>query len=249
MAASSARRAGGAPAMASTTGAARTWSSAATRSVAEGGEECRCALRGCWETIASLRWLRAEATRRKLPGATQMTAGRLVAQVEKGTKAADEVLDRFADHLAVGLANLTMMFNPERLILHGDVVAGGEPLRTLIEAHTKARVLPYLRSTVPVALSTLDQDAGLLGAAGLVLSETFHLATQPAPRRRHGEAGPSGFSRGGRIAPWSPGRLPRLWGSRARPSTSDSSAGSSCGSAAYPSMNCAPAGRDRCWPF
>jgi predicted NBD/HSP70 family sugar kinase len=106
-----------------------------------------------------------------------MTAGRLVAHTEKGTKGAHEVLDRFADHLAVGLANLTLMFNPERLILHGDVVAGGEPLRARIEEHTKARVLPYLRPSVQVALSTLDQEAGLLGAAGLVLSETFHLAT------------------------------------------------------------------------
>jgi hypothetical protein len=30
---------------------------------------------------------------------------------------------------------------------------------------------------VAVALSPLDQRAGILGAAGLVLSETFHLTT------------------------------------------------------------------------
>jgi predicted NBD/HSP70 family sugar kinase len=145
--------------------------------VAEGGEPCRCGLRGCWETIATLRWLRAEAARRKLPGAGQMTASRLIAQSRKGTRGADALLDLYADHLAVGLANLTLVFNPEKLILHGDVVAGGELLRLLIEERTRARVLAYLRGTVQVAFSTLDQDAGLLGAAGLVLSETFHLAT------------------------------------------------------------------------
>jgi predicted NBD/HSP70 family sugar kinase len=106
-----------------------------------------------------------------------MTAPRLVAQSRKGTPGADDLLDLYADHLAVGLANLTLVFNPEKLILHGDVVAGGELLRLLIEERTKARVLTYLRGTVQVAFSTLDQDAGLLGAAGLVLSETFHLAT------------------------------------------------------------------------
>jgi hypothetical protein len=38
-------------------------------------------------------------------------------------------------------------------------------------------VLPHLRADLTVALSSLDQRAGLLGAAGLVLSETFHLST------------------------------------------------------------------------
>lgn len=144
--------------------------------VADGGAPCRCGLRGCWETIATLRWLRAEASARKLSGATQMTAARLVAMAERSDAAAG-LLDRYAENLAVGLANLTLMLNPERLVLHGDVVAGGESLRALIEAKTKARVLPYLQDGVSVALSPLDQQAGLLGAAGLVLSETFHLAT------------------------------------------------------------------------
>ena len=144
--------------------------------VAEGGAPCRCGLRGCWETIATLRWLRSEAAASRLSGASQMTAARLVSLAERSDAAAD-LLDRYAENLAVGLANLTLMLNPEKLILHGDAVAGGEPIRALIEAKTKARVLPYLRPAVSVALSPLDQQAGLLGAAGLVLSETFHLAT------------------------------------------------------------------------
>ena len=143
--------------------------------VADGGEQCRCGLRGCWETIATLRWLRASAEAAGLPGASRMTSERLVGL--GSSSGAAELLDRYADHLAVGLANLTLMLNPEKLILHGDVVAGGEGLRALIEDKTRARVLPYLQDTVSVALSSLDQQAGLLGAAGLVLSETFHLAT------------------------------------------------------------------------
>jgi predicted NBD/HSP70 family sugar kinase len=144
--------------------------------VTDGGAKCRCGLHGCWETVATLGWLRAEAAARKLPGASQMTAQRLVALADESPVAAD-LLDQYADHLAVGLANLAMMLNPQKLILHGDAVAGGERVRALIDAKTKARVLPYLRGSVCVALSPLDQQAGLLGAAALVLSETFHLAS------------------------------------------------------------------------
>jgi predicted NBD/HSP70 family sugar kinase len=145
--------------------------------VADGGVVCRCGLRGCWETIATLRWLRAEAATRRLPTPSRTTSATLVALADDGSRKAADLLDAYAENLSVGLANLMLLLNPEKLILHGDVVASGEKLRLLIEDKTRARVLPYLRSTVRVALSPLDQRAGLLGAAGLVLSETFHLAT------------------------------------------------------------------------
>src|SRR5690606_18665853 len=40
------------------------------------GERCRCGLVGCWETIASLRWLRREASARQVPGARSTTPAR-----------------------------------------------------------------------------------------------------------------------------------------------------------------------------
>jgi predicted NBD/HSP70 family sugar kinase len=145
--------------------------------VAQGGAKCRCGLRGCWETIATLRWLRAEAAARKLPNPSAVTASSLTALADDGSAKAAALLEAYADNLAVGLANLVMLLNPEKVILHGDVVGSGEPLRALIEDKTKTRVLPHLRDELRVALSSLDQEAGILGATGLVLSETFHLAT------------------------------------------------------------------------
>lgn len=145
--------------------------------VVDNGAPCRCGLRGCWETIATLRWLRSEAGARKLPNPSAMTAAGLSALAEDGSTKAAALLDAYADNLAVGLANLVVLLNPEKLILHGDVVGSGEDLRSMIEDKTRARVLPHLRDDVTVALSPLDQQAGILGAAGLVLSETFHLVT------------------------------------------------------------------------
>jgi predicted NBD/HSP70 family sugar kinase len=139
------------------------------------GERCRCGLTGCWETIATLRWLRREAGRLRVPGARTLTAGPLVAAAATSPKAA-ELLERYADNLAVGLANLVQVLHPERIILHGDAAAGGETLRALIVERIAARVLPYLAVDLDVVASGLDQRAGLLGAAGLVLSETFSLA-------------------------------------------------------------------------
>ncbi len=140
------------------------------------GERCRCGLVGCWETIASLRWLQREARRRRIRGAGNLGARQLVAAAAESATA-NELLDEYADHLAIGLANLVQVLTPPLLILHGDVVGGGEVLRERIEKAVKARVHAYLRDEVRVVLSELDQRAGLLGGAALVLSETFRLVS------------------------------------------------------------------------
>jgi predicted NBD/HSP70 family sugar kinase len=140
------------------------------------GERCTCGLRGCWETIASLRWLRAEASRAKIKGATKLDAAKLVKLASDDGDARD-LLERYADNIAVGLANLAQLLAPGLFILHGDAVGGGETFRGLVEHATRERVLGHIRERVAVVLSELDQNATVLGAAGLVLSETFHLAT------------------------------------------------------------------------
>lgn len=158
--------------------------------VVPSGELCRCGLHGCWETVATLGWLRREAQALRLPGAARLDGARLVALAESAndessndespndgaaSDAARRLLAAYADNLAVGLSALVNLLGARHLLLHGDVVTGGEPLRAAIEAATRRRSLGYLSDDVTVRLSALDADAGLLGAAGLVLSETFTL--------------------------------------------------------------------------
>lgn len=138
------------------------------------GEPCRCGLVGCWETVATLGWLRREAKALGLPGAARLDSAALVAAA--GTdETASALMTSYAENLAVGLSVLVNLLGAKQLLLHGDVVTGGEPLRAAIEEATRERSLGYLRDEVSVRLSALDTDAGLLGAAGLVLSETFTL--------------------------------------------------------------------------
>jgi predicted NBD/HSP70 family sugar kinase len=133
------------------------------------GERCTCGLRGCWETIATVPWLRREAKAAKLAGAQTMTCERLTALAAESDDAAD-LLDRYADNLSIGIANLNQVLALELFILHGDVVGGGEAFRTRLERHARDRSLTRLS----LVYSTLD-DATLLGAGALVLSETFRL--------------------------------------------------------------------------
>jgi predicted NBD/HSP70 family sugar kinase len=140
------------------------------------GEACRCGLHGCWETVATLRWLRAEAAARDLPKPEAMDSAALARLVADGAPGAAELHAEWAEHLARGLAVLVNLLGVHRFLLHGDAVGGGEPLREAVEEALRAASLGYLRDEIEVSYSSLDADATLLGAAGLVLSETFRLA-------------------------------------------------------------------------
>jgi predicted NBD/HSP70 family sugar kinase len=120
--------------------------------------------------------MRKQAAELSLKGASKLDAKGLAA-LATGNDDARSLLGRYADNIAVGLANLTQILSPGLFVLHGDAVRGGEVLRALIEEATKERVLPHVRDSVEVVLSELDQRATVLGAAGLVLSETFQLTT------------------------------------------------------------------------
>lgn len=137
--------------------------------------QCRCGLVGCWETIATLRWLRAEARDAGLPRPAKTTAASLTALAGRDQRAA-ALLDRYADNLARGLSTLVNLLEMRFFVLHGDVVGGGEQLRQRIETATRRSSLPLLRDEVQITLSELDTDATVLGAASLVLSEVFAIA-------------------------------------------------------------------------
>ncbi|OWJ68807.1 ROK family transcriptional regulator [Inquilinus limosus] len=132
------------------------------------GEVCACGRRGCWETVATIGWLRRQARAAGLPG--DMTPALLAGQAEAGSDAAARLLDLYARNIAVGIANLQQTLAPNHFVLHGDVVEAGERLRAAIEAHVGLLVPPRPGSEPRVLLTDQRGRATLRGAAGIVLS-------------------------------------------------------------------------------
>jgi predicted NBD/HSP70 family sugar kinase len=138
------------------------------------GAICRCGRRGCWETIATLGWLRREAELVGLASAQEMDSPRLVALVEKGSAGAAELLDRYARNVAIGIANLQQTMAPNFIVLHGDVVGGGPRLLAAITRHVRELVPWRPGGDIELVMGDLEDRAALRGAAGLVLSELLH---------------------------------------------------------------------------
>ncbi|MFD1714618.1 ROK family protein [Amnibacterium flavum] len=141
------------------------------------GAVCRCGRRGCWETIATHRWIRTQAAAVGIPGATALTVGPLASLADSGDATAVDLLDRYARNVAVGLINMQQTLAPGLFVLHGDVVEGGENLRALIEKHVRHGVPDHPSGEPSVEFATTGDDVTLLGATGLVLSQSLELLT------------------------------------------------------------------------
>lgn len=137
------------------------------------GERCVCGRVGCWETVATLPWLRREAERAGLPGANEMTCASLVDQSARD-EAAARLLRRYLANIAQGIADLEQILGLRRYLVHGDVGHGG---RVVEEALTEELAgMLNRRRTLPQITAVADDDRStLLGAAGLLLSSKFSL--------------------------------------------------------------------------
>lgn len=139
-----------------------------------GGRRCTCGRIGCWETIATLRWLRHEASLSGLPDATEMDSAKLSELVKQGATGALDLHSRYAFNIAVGIANLQQVMAPNYIILHGDVVGGGQQMLDAISFHLGSLLPARAGDSIELALGDHEDVAALRGAAGLVLSELLH---------------------------------------------------------------------------
>lgn len=143
------------------------------------GPLCGCGNRGCWEALASGTAL----ARRASEEMQRSTSTRLHDRASPATVTAVDVWNAAQDNdalsrtllreegtlIGIGLVNLLHLYSPERIALGGGVMHSFSLLQEPIQSTISARAMAPYRS-VPVAVATLGQQVGLLGAAALVLA-------------------------------------------------------------------------------
>lgn len=137
------------------------------------GAQCECGARGCWETVASLQWLEAEADRLDLLPEGEFGVAQLAEMARSDAQAAG-LLNQYAANLAVGISTLIRLLAPELVILHGEATLSGENAQGLHRARSRAQ---QTLEQVPVLNTDLEDRATLLGAAAVVLSDLLHRPT------------------------------------------------------------------------
>jgi glucokinase len=95
--------------------------------------------------------------------------------VGEGLAAGDElcrsVVLEFAEYAGIGLYNLFQIFNPDAFVLGGGLMSWGELYLARIRQTFNELVREMLFDPVQILPSKLEQDAGIIGAAALLLEK------------------------------------------------------------------------------
>ena len=101
---------------------------------------------------------------------------------DKLSKAADagdpEAIALWADvglKLGVGLSNVLWLVNPSRIVIGGGVAKAGERLFSRIKSTIRERTEKTFWEKLEIVPATLNNDAGIIGAAALSLESEFLL--------------------------------------------------------------------------
>lgn len=138
-------------------------------------EECGCKNKGCLEQYASATGITRLANRRlakdDMPSVLrsgEVTAKTVFDAVKAGDALAIEVAEQFGEYLGKGLALVAAVVNPEIFVIGGGVSKAGDVLLSYVEPVFKKYAFLACRDA-KFALATLGNDAGIYGAAGLIL--------------------------------------------------------------------------------
>ena len=152
--------------------------------IQKGGRPCTCGRKGCWESYSSAtglvnitkdRILDARAAGRKTimedmigGDISKVSARTAFTAMKQGDEVAAEVVDEYISYLAVGVANIINIFQPNVLSIGGGICNEGEYLtKPLLE---KVWTETYSREGTPrtdIKIAKLGNDAGIIGAAVL----------------------------------------------------------------------------------
>ena len=122
-----------------------------------------------WEDHASPRGLAAAAEAAR-PGCG-FDAEAVFAARDRGDADMAAVVSAWFGLLATGLANLLFAFNPSRVIVGGGITARGPAFLQELRAEMRHRLRPEFYRMCDIELASAGNQAGLLGAARLWLSQ------------------------------------------------------------------------------
>jgi glucokinase len=96
-----------------------------------------------------------------------VTAETVAAAARAGDPAAREVIETTASYLAMGIANIVSILNPEMIVLGGGLFQSGDLLLEPVRRGVKTWAQPLAARDLRVEVSRLGEDAGLCGCGKL----------------------------------------------------------------------------------
>lgn len=142
---------------------------------------CTCGKKGCLETVASAtgivnlsrryadQYAGDAKLKQMIDDGQDVTAKDVFDLAKEGDDLALIVYRHFSEYLGVACANIAAVLNPAYIVLGGGVSAAGEFLLDGVRKVFAENSFPQIKESTQIVLATRGNDAGVLGAASLVL--------------------------------------------------------------------------------
>ncbi|MGC4386210.1 ROK family glucokinase [Streptococcus suis] len=142
---------------------------------------CTCGKKGCLETVASAtgivnlsrryadQYAGDAKLKQMIDDGQDVTAKDVFDLAKEGDDLALIVYHHFSEYLGVACANIAAVLNPAYIVLGGGVSAAGEFLLDGVRNVFAENSFPQIKESTQIVLATRGNDAGVLGAASLVL--------------------------------------------------------------------------------
>lgn len=139
-------------------------------------DHCGCGNTGCLEQYASATGITrlanirlAKDDAKSVLREQEVSAKTVFDAVKAGDAVAKEIAEEFGKYLGHAMANLAAVADPSAIVIGGGVSKAGEVLIEYVEKNFKERVF-FANKDTEFILATLGNDAGICGAAKLILS-------------------------------------------------------------------------------
>lgn len=141
-------------------------------------ETCTCGKKGCLEQVASATGIVKEAkkilAKSGEPSALRtyenLSAKDIFDEAKTGDKLAQEAVEILGKYLGIAMADVAGVVDPEVFVIGGGVSKAGQYLIDAIEKNYRHYVFHASRDA-KITLATLGNDAGMYGAAKLVIEK------------------------------------------------------------------------------
>ena len=152
------------------------------------GPKCSCGNNGCLEAMAAAPAIARRAVKAIKEGKKtlitklidsnldEINAAIVAKAANKGDKLAREIIEKTGEYLGTGIANVINLFNPQMVIIGGGVAQAGDLIFNPLKKTMEKRAFPVPAKVVKIVASSLGRDCTVIGAATLVLQETFKSA-------------------------------------------------------------------------
>ena len=147
------------------------------------GYRCTCGKRGCLETVASATGIVHVARdyaqeyagdselKASLDNGDDLTAKDVFDLAKRNDPLALKVTSAVCDQLGLALSIVAVTINPQYIIIGGGVSNAGDFLLQRVQESYNRYVFSSVKKTTTLTLATLGNEAGVIGAASLILNK------------------------------------------------------------------------------